>query len=218
MCRSPGWGPVSGVRCLGTRVRVRVRVRASTARTLAVESPGSGGEPGGGEGAGGSGGGGRDTGGGADPRRERAPRYCDWTLATLKCSDALKSSSTSACPSSSQSTGKSPSKERNPLSREYANRVFGVNPAACTRGGGGGSKGMMLFHNVRERRAAGSGAHPHRWVVDGRQRDAAAHRRQGRKSNDGHRPAQGAAGRALMLCWHAAQQQAPSPRARARVA
>ena len=71
---------------------------------------------------------------------------------------------------------------------------------------------MMLFHNVRERRAAGSGAHPHRWVVDGRQREAAAHRRQGRKSNDGHRPAQGAAGRALMLCWHAAQQQAPSPR------
>eukprot|EP00964_Phaeocystis_antarctica_P097642 scaffold63723_cov86-Phaeocystis_antarctica.AAC.2 len=47
---------------VGVQVRVRVRVRASTARTLAVESPGSGGEPGGGEGGGEPGGAGRSAG------------------------------------------------------------------------------------------------------------------------------------------------------------
>ena len=72
----------------------------------------------------------------------------------------------------------------------------------------------MVVHEVRERRVAGSGgAHPHR-VADGRQREAAAQRRQRRRGDHGHRPVQrGAAGRATEI--HAGSaHSAPSPRGR----
>ena len=193
---------------------MRVRVRASTrARASAVEAAASEGR---GEGAGG-----RDAGGGAHSRGERARRYHAWILTVVasrnvvKCS--LKNASALTRSRSRKPFGRSPSKVPNVPSGEIANRVVGVNPAACTRGGGLRiQKGRST--NVRERRATGGGgAHPHRRIVDGRQWNAAAQRTKRRRSNRGHRPAQrGCRPRTEFML--AARQQGPSPHAGARQA